>query len=136
MKKCVITIGRQFGSGGGEIARKTAEKLQITCLDKELIEKSAEKSGISREAFESVDERATNSFLYSLAMSSYGGQLSAVGNTDIVLSDRLFSVQSEIIRKAAQESSCIIIGRCADDILSKTEKILRVFIYAPLDVRV
>jgi len=136
MSKCIITVGRQFGSGGGEIARKVAELIGVKCYDKELIVKSAEESGISSDVLEAVDERATNSFLYSLAMASYNGQIATMTGNEMVMSDRLFSVQSEIIRNIAKEGSCVIIGRCADDILAKYKPLLRVFVYAPIEERV
>lgn len=136
MNKCIVTIGRMFGSGGGEIARKTAELLGVKCYDKELIIKSAEASGISPEQLETVDERATNSFLYSLAMASYNGQIAGITGNDMIMSDRLFSVQSDIIRGIANEGSSVIIGRCADDILSKYDCLLKVFVYAPLENRI
>lgn len=136
MNKCIVTIGRMFGSGGGEIARKTAELLGVKCYDKELIIKSAEASGISPEQLETVDERATNSFLYSLAMASYNGQIAGITGNDMIMSDRLFSVQSDIIRGIANEGSSVIIGRCADDILSEYDCLLKVFVYAPLENRI
>lgn len=135
MKKTIITIGRQFGSGGGEIGKKTAELLGIPCYDKEIIIKSSEDSGISREALEKADERTTNSFLYSLAMSSYSGQLSAMGAGDVLMSDRMYLVQSETIRKLADQGSCVMIGRCADDVLSSYENLVKIFIYAPFESR-
>jgi len=136
MNKCIVTIGRMFGSGGGEIARKTAELLGVKCYDKELIIKSAEASGISPEQLETVDERATNSFLYSLAMASYNGQIAGITGNDMIMSDRLFSVQSDIIRNIAGEGSAVIIGRCADDILAGCDGLLKVFVYAPLENRI
>ena len=136
MSKCIITVGRQFGSGGGEIARKVASILGLPCYDKELIVKAAEKSGISRDVLESVDERATNSFLYSLAMSSYNGQIATMTGNEMVMSDRLFTIQSEVIRNISKEGGCVIIGRCADDILSEYDPLLRVFVYAPMEERV
>ena len=136
MSKCIITVGRQFGSGGGEIARKVASILGLPCYDKELIVKAAEKSGISRDVLESVDERATNSFLYSLAMSSYNGQIATMTGNEMVMSDRLFTIQSEVIRNISKEGGCVIIGRCADDILSEYDPLLRVFVDAPMEERV
>ncbi|MDL2287678.1 cytidylate kinase-like family protein [Eubacteriales bacterium OttesenSCG-928-G02] len=135
MSKYVITIGRQFGSGGGLIGKKTAELLGIPCYDKEIIIKSAEDSGISREAVEAADERTTNSFLYSLAMSSYSGQLSAIGASDVLMSDRVYLIQSETIRKLSSQGSCVIIGRCADDVLANVEGLIKIFIYAPFETR-
>ncbi len=136
MSKCIVTVGRQFGSGGGEIARKVAEFLDVKCYDKELILKSAEESGISPDVLESVDERATNSFLYSLAMASYNGQVASISGNEVMMSDRLFSLQSDIIRGIARDNGAVIIGRCADDVLSEVKPVLRVFFYAPMEERI
>ena len=103
MGRHIVTVARQFGCGGGEIAKKLAEQLSVEYFDKELLEKAAEASGISRDAFARADERAASSFLYSLAMSSYNGHISPVGVNDVMLSDKLFIVQSDIIRKLASE---------------------------------
>ena len=125
MGRHIVTVARQFGCGGGEIAKKLAELLSVEYFDKELLEKAAEASGISKDAFERADERAASSFLYSLAMSSYSGHISPVGVNDVMLSDKLFPVQSD----------CVIVGRCADDLLSSYEGLTRIFIHAPLEYR-
>ena len=91
MGRHIVTVARQFGCGGGEIAKKLAELLSVEYFDKELLEKAAEASGISKDAFERADERAASSFLYSLAMSSYSGHISPVGVNDVMLSDSPFS---------------------------------------------
>ncbi len=136
MAKCIVTVGRQFGSGGGEVARRVAELMGVKCFDKELISKAAENSGISPDVLEAVDERAANSFLYSLAMASYGGQIAAMTGAETVMSDRLFSMQSDIIRNIAKEDGAVVIGRCADDILINYKPLLRVFLYAPVEERI
>ena len=135
MGRHIVTVARQFGCGGGEIAKKLAELLSVEYFDKELLEKAAEASGISKDAFERADERAASSFLYSLAMSSYSGHISPVGVNDVMLSDKLFTVQSDAIRKLAAEKDCVIVGRCADDLLSSYEGLTRIFIHAPLEYR-
>ena len=70
-ERTVITIGREFGSGGHEIGQKLAERLGIKCYDKELLELAAKESGLCQELFASQDEKPTNSFLYSLVMDTY-----------------------------------------------------------------
>ena len=107
MGRHIVTVARQFGCGGGEIAKKLAELLSVEYFDKELLEKAAEASGISKDAFERADERAASSFLYSLAMSSYSGHISPVGVNDVMLSDKLFTVQSDAIRKLAAEKKAL-----------------------------
>lgn len=130
----IITIGRQFGSGGSEIGKKLAEKLGIAYYDKNLIELASEKSGISKKVFEKADERH-NSFLYSLSMAHYGGLVSPVYLNDVITNDKLFIIQSNIIKEIAKKESCVIVGRCASDILEDVAETLDVFVHAGLEYR-
>ncbi len=134
--KRIITIGRQFGSGGAEIGKRLAELLGINYYDKEILIKAAENSGINRDAFERADERATSSFLYSLAMSSYSGHISPLGVGDVMMSDKVFSVQSEEIKRLASLGNAVFVGRCADDILFEESDLTKVFIHSPFDERI
>lgn len=88
--KSVITIGREYGCGGREIAKALAEELHVPCYDRELILLAAEKSGLSHEVLEKVDETASNSFLYAVSTGSYG-----YGGVELPLNDKLFLAQSE-----------------------------------------
>lgn len=133
MKK-VITLSRQFGSGGAEIGRKLAEKLGIDFYDRHVIEQAAQKSGISMEHFERADERRTNSFLYSLVNAHYAGAAAPVQLSDIITDDKLFIYTAETVKEMAKKP-CVIVGRCADDILRDGD-ILRVFVYADLGYRI
>ncbi|MCI9519052.1 MAG: cytidylate kinase-like family protein [Clostridia bacterium] len=130
----VITLSRQFGSGGAEIGKKLAEELEIPFYDKHVIEQAAEKSGIAKEHFEKADERRTNSFLFSLVSAHYGGTATPVRLDDIITDDKLFIYTAETVKEMAKRP-CLIVGRCADDIL-RDEDILRVFVYADLPERV
>ena len=132
----VITIARQYGSGGHEIGKRAAEKLNLPFYDKELIAIAAKESGYSEEVFENVDERATNSLLYSMVMGSYGYGGRVPGINDMPLNDKLFMIQAEIIKKAAEEGPCVIIGRCADYVLQEHTKLLRVFIHSDKTKRI
>ena len=134
MKK-VITISRQYGSGGREIGAKLAQKLGIPFYDDELIARAAKESGFAEAAFDNVEKRATNSFLYSIAMgmNAYGNQ--DIGFTHLSLDDQLYLAQSNIIRKVAQEGPCVIVGRCADYILRDQEDIVNIFIWAGMKAR-
>lgn len=134
MGKMVITISRQFGSGGAEIAEKLAQKLGIDFFDKDKLRTIAEKNGISREVFERIDQQATNSFLYSLAMSSYSGHAAASVN-DVMMSDKLYLMQAEEIRKIASINNCVIVGRAADDILGAGIDHTSIFISGDYDWR-
>ena len=110
----VITISRQFGSGGHEVGEKLAKRLDLPFYDKELIALAAKKSGLSEEVFADVDEKATSSLLYSMVMGSYAFGTRVPGINEMPINDKLFIIQSDIIKKAAQEGPCVIVGRCAD----------------------
>ena len=98
----VITIGREFGSGGGEIGKKLSESLGIEYYDKKILEMASERSGINQKMFENADEKH-NSFLYSLSMAHYGGLVSPVYLNDIITNDKLFIIQSNIIKEVANK---------------------------------
>ena len=131
----VITIARQYGSGGREIGEMLAKKLDIPYYDKELIALAAKKSGFSEEVFSKADEKATSSLLYSLVMGSYGFGGGVAGMNDMPINDKLFLIQADIISKAAEQGSCVIVGRCADYVLRERKDCLRVFIHADRDSR-
>lgn len=132
--KRVITLSRQFGSGGSEIAKKLSEKLDIPYVDKALLAEAASQSGIAKEHFEKADEKRTNSFLFSLVSAHYGGTATPLQLNDIITDDKLFIYTSEAIKKFATEP-CVIVGRCADDVL-RDKDIIRIYVYADLDERV
>lgn len=129
MSNRIITIGREFGSGGRTIGREVAKKLGIPCYDQELIEKMAEESGFTPEY---VEKESENASLGSWAASALGmdGTYTAPTNQD-----RLWAVQSRIIREIAEKESCVIVGRCADVILEDKADLLRVFIHADFEAR-
>ena len=129
-KSTVITISRQYGSGGRLIGKKLAEKFDIPFYDKELIELAVEESGFSKEIFEKVDERASSSLLYTLSVTPglmHGG---LTGMADLPLNDKVFLVQTKIIKDVAAKGGCVIVGRCADFILRDRADLLKVFIHA------
>ena len=125
----IITIGREYGTGGREIGQKLALRLGIPFYDRELITRAAKKTGFDEKLFEQLDKRATNSFLYSLTM------FGSVGLNGMSLTDQLYLAQSNVIREIAEESSCVIVGRCADYILQDKAKCLKVFIHADMAFR-
>ena len=132
-KKIIITIARQYGSGGREIGERVAKALGIPLYDKELITDAAAKGSLNEEIIKKADESAANSLLYTLAMGS-----NVLGTTmhfgyKMPLNDKLFILQSEVIKDYAKEGSCVIIGRCADYVLRDEPNILRLFIYGDLD---
>ena len=125
----IITISREFGSGGHEIGAKLAEKLSVPLYDKEIIDKAAEQTGLSAEYIAEHEQRYTSSLMFNLAMGNY----SRTG--ELPLHDQIDIVQSEIIRNYAKEGSCVIVGRCADYVLEDDFECLNVFIYAPDEVK-
>lgn len=133
----IITIGRQFGSGGHDVGEKIAEYFNIPFYDKELVEMAAQKSNISKEALKEVDERATNSFLYSLASGNYSMRgINAPIYYEMLINDKLFIAQAEVIKEVAKKGSCVIVGRCADYVLeNENVDLLNVFIYGSIDYR-
>ena len=137
MKKNIITISREFGSGGREVGEKLAAKLGIKLYDKELLQQAAKDSGFCEEIFENHDEKPTNSFLYSLVMDTYSvSGYSAAPFLDMPLNHKVFLAQFETIKKIAEKESCVIVGRCADYALSDNPDCINIFIHADLDVRI
>lgn len=123
----VISISRQFGSGGHEISEKLSRALSFPFYDKDLISRAAKESGLSTEILESADEHSDN-------IPENGEQRPSLA---LSTSDTLFVTQTKIIRRLAQHESCIIVGRCSDVILLEEDvQLLRVFIHAPLRKRI
>lgn len=131
----IITITRQYGSGGHNIGKALSERLGIPFYDKELISLAAKESGISPEVFENVDEKATNSLLYSLSLGlyNYGNGFSSMG--DLPVNDKLYILQHKIIKQLANEGPCVFVGRCADYVLKDHQNLAKIYIYADIDVR-
>ncbi len=135
MKK-VITITRQFGSGGREIGKKLAEAYGIPFYDNEIISRAAKDTGFAEAAFERAEDKASNSLLYSIAMGMNVFSSQDVGFSGLSLDDRIFLAQSKVIRNVAKEGPCVIVGRCADYILKNQENVVNLFIRATLDFRI
>ena len=132
----IITISRQYGSGGREIGQKLAKHYDIPFYDNEIITRAAKESGFAEETFARAEDKATNSLLYSLAMgiNVYGNQ--DFGFSGLSLDDRIFLAQSDVIRKVAEEGPCIIVGRCADYVLKEREDVVNLFIKAAMSFRI
>ena len=132
----IITIGRQFGSGGREIGEKVAEYFGIKCYDKELLTRAAQESGFCEEMIRNHDERPTNSFLYNLVMDTYSFGYSSGSYTDMPINHKVFLAQFDAIKKIAEEGPCILVGRCADYALENYDNVLSIFVHANLDARI
>ncbi len=134
-EKVLITIARQYGSGGREIGIRAAELLGIPLFDKELITMAAEAGDLHPEAAAKADEKAASSLLYTLAMGSNFYSVAHAGGYTLPLNDRLFILQSDVIRAEAAKGSALFIGRCADYVLREDPARFSVFVYAPLAER-
>lgn len=134
-EKYVLTFARQFGSGGHEVAKTTAEILGIPFYDKELIAIAAKESGLSEHLFDGLDEKPTNSFLYSLVMGVQSGASTYCRYGDVTGSDNIFRIQAQVIRQIADKGPCVIVGRCADYILREYENLVSVFVHADMEQR-
>lgn len=132
----VITITRQYGSGGREIGRKLAEAYEIPFYDNEIITRAAKETGFAEAAFENIEDKAANSLLYSIAMGMNMFNNQEVGYSGLSLDDRIFLAQSNVIRKVVKEGPCVIVGKCADYILKDKENVVNLFIKASVDFRI
>lgn len=130
MSNLIITIGRQYGSGGRQIGKRLSEELGIAFYDRKLITAAAKKSGFSEELFEMMDKRATNSLLYSLSM--FGGS----GVNGMSLTDQLYLTQANLIREFADAGSAVFVGRCADHILREYPNRVDIFISGSIEDRI
>lgn len=133
MDKLVITIARQYGSGGRTIGQMLAKRLGIHYYDKELMKLASDESGINESLFVNADEKVKLSKLFHIAKNSYKGELIPPNSDDFTSTDNLFNYQAKIMRKLAEEESCVIIGRCADYVLKDYSNVLSVFVHAPMD---
>ena len=134
MSSYVISISREFGSGGRMIGKQLAARLGIPCYDRTLIQKTAEKSGLSPEFIARAEERARSKL--HLPLSSMGAGLTTYTQQGIPVSLQAFFAQSEVIRELADEGPCVIVGRCSDYVLGERPECLKVFIHASLEDRV
>ncbi|MDD3164392.1 MAG: cytidylate kinase-like family protein [Oscillospiraceae bacterium] len=125
----IITIGRQYGSGGRYIAKMVADQLNYAFFDDELLKLACQKAGFSEEMIRQFDEKPGNSLLYSTFVNS------AVTTDNLPLNQKLAMAQFEIIEQLARSGNCVIVGRCADYILRNHPDLVTVFIHAPGEFR-
>ena len=126
MEPLVITMAREYASGGSEIAQRVADLLGVKLYNKELITIAAKKSGLTEEAIAASEHQRSGSLIYSLYM---------MGNT-MPLADQVYILQSNVIKEVAARESCVILGRCGDYVLRDRPNVLRTFVYAPLEMRI
>ena len=133
MKK-LVTVSREYGSGGRQISAMIAEKLGVPCYDKEIIDIAVKKSGLSREVIESAELRAKSAFTYTLSSAMVFGD--NIYREPISMNEKLFLTQFDIIEQIGELGEGVIVGRCADYILKNIPNVTNVFIYAELPDRV
>lgn len=126
MKNKIITIGREFGSGGHQIGEAIAKRLQCKCYDKELLMIASKESGIGKEFFEKADETKSGTFLHAMSM-GFNIHTMVTPTMDCLSNESLFNIQAQVMREIAERESCVIVGRCADYIL-RDEHPVRIFI--------
>ncbi len=134
MKKKIITISRQFGSGGREIGKLLAERLNIPFYDKELIELASKNSGIDERVFKSEGEE-TGRMYQVLGAIGYALGSPAGGIYEYSINDQLYLVQANIVEQVANEGPCVIVGRCADYVLEDRDDVLNIYLCADMDER-
>lgn len=131
----VITIGRQYGSGGRQIGKKLAEELGIPYYDKEILTLAAKESGICEEFFEEYDEKPTRSYLFSLVAGLPGRGGAGSYYMDMPLNHKIFLAQFDTIKRIASQGPCIIVGRCADYVLRESSNVVNVFVRADMETK-
>lgn len=134
-KKFVITIGRQLGSGGLELAQLLGQRLGVPVYNKELINEAAKNSGLDPSLFERADEQGSNLLPLRSTAALSPDRFGASFSSGYINNDTLFALQSETIHSVADQGSCIIVGRCADYVLRERENTLNVFLTASIDER-
>ncbi len=137
MAKKIITISREYGSGGRQIGYMAAKKLGMEFYDKELIDAAAREIGFPPDLIADREQRLTNSLLYNFAMGTLYGMTypREPKISELPLTEQIFVAQKKAIVEASKKGSCVFIGRCADYILKSRPDVLRVFIYADREIR-
>lgn len=130
MKNIVITISRQYGSGGKTIGAMLAKELGINCYSREILRMASEDSGINERLFGMSDEKLKKAGWFRILNRPYEGQLLPPEDRDFVSDDNLFNYQAKVIKDLAAKESCVIIGRCADYVLKDFSNVVSVFIHA------
>ena len=133
--KTIITIERQYGSGGAAIGKLLSERLGIPYYNDELLKLASQESGISEELFHKHDETPTGSVIYSLFMGTYPVGDDGRVYPDLPLNHKLFLAQFETIKKLAEKGPCVLIGRCSNYVLKDNPNTINVFFFADFEDR-
>lgn len=129
MENIVITIARQYGSGGKTVGQMVADELGIPFYSRDILRLASEDSGISEGLFGEADEKLKNP-IYRLSKNIYDGDLIPPGSGDFVSDKNLFNYQAKVIKRLAETESCVIVGRCADFVLRSYPNVMSVFVHA------
>ena len=133
MENVVVTIDRQYGSGGRTIGKMLAEEMGIKYYDREILKLASEDSGINETLFNQVDEKLKSTPLFRIMRKNYKGELIKPESGDFLSDQNLFNYQAKVIKQLAEEESCVIIGRCADYVLQDYPNVVSVFVQADPD---
>lgn len=127
MDKIVVTIAREFGSGGKTIGKMLAKELGIKYYDRSIIKIVSDKTGISEKLFNQLDENVKKPGIF---RKEYSDEISPPESSEFLSNENLFKMQSQIVKEIAENESCVIVGRCADFVLKDMKDVVKVFIYA------
>lgn len=130
MENIVVTIARQYGSGGKTIGEMYAEEMGIPCYGSNLLQMASEESGINETLFRQLDEKLRNSPLLRMTTDVYDGKVIPPGSKDFVSAKNLFNYQAEVIKRVAKTETCVIVGRAADFVLKDYPNVVSVFVHA------
>lgn len=133
MANIVITIARQYGSGGKTVGQMVAKELGIPFYSRDILRLASEDSGINERLFAEADERLKKKFLFGTSSNVYDGGLITPDSGDFVSDRNLFNYQAKIIKELAEKESCVIVGRCADFVLKDNPNVMSVFVHADED---
>ena len=132
----VITMARQYGSGGKTIGAMLAKELGINCYSREILRMASEESGINERLFGMSDEKMKGAGWFKILSRPYDGELLSPEEKGFVSEENIFNYQAKIIKDLAEKESCVIIGRCADYALSEYKDCFSVFVHADTDWRI
>ena len=135
MKKCIITISRQYGSGGRQLGRKLSDELAIPFYDKEVIDLAAKESGLAVDFIRGQEQQLTQSLLFSIVTNFTTASSGAFNPNMLSLSDQVYLAEAKAIRDLADKGPCVIVGRSAGGVGGKNNNVLRVFICAGMEER-
>ncbi|MDR1515634.1 MAG: cytidylate kinase-like family protein [Synergistaceae bacterium] len=126
MNSFIVTIAREYGSGGRLIGQKLASDLGVSFYDKEIIALASKECGLHEDFIRTIEQKKASGFFYNLFMHSQ----------ELPIPEQVFLAQSNVIKSLAEKGSCVIIGRCADYVLADMKNCIRVFVYAPIETRI